>query len=186
MSGIKGEISESLSSSSSSTLPGSMYNISKLDGNNWSSWFMRIMAILVEKELDGVVDGSIKMTESNKELWIKKNNQAKSIIILNVGEDQLSHIKAMDTAQMIMEKLKKVHQIKGLASRLYLKKKLLSTKYVEGTSMATHIVGLKKIVQQLEDMGHPVEDEELALMILISLPDSYSPLIMSLETMASS
>ncbi|HVX00706.1 MAG TPA: hypothetical protein VHA52_09780 [Candidatus Babeliaceae bacterium] len=184
--GVKAENGESVSYSSSSGLPGSMYSISKLDGGNWSSWSMRVTAVLVERELDQVVDGTLVRTESNKEVWDKKNNAAKAMIILNVSEEQLTHIRTADTAKEIMDKLKKIHQVKGLASRLYLKKKLLSTKYIEGTSMSTHIVGLKKLVQQLEDMGHGVEDEELALMILISLPDSYSPLIMSLETMASS
>src|ERR1700722_813839 len=120
---IKDETSESLSSSSSSSsLPTSMYNISKLDGNNWSSWYMRITAILVEKELDSVVDGTVKMTDANKDSWTRKNNQAKSLIILSIAEDQLMHIKGIGSAQVMMAKLQKVNQIKGLASRLYLKK----------------------------------------------------------------
>ena len=72
--GVKAEIGESLSSSSSSnlssSLPGSMYSITKLDGSNWSSWFMRVMAIFVEKELDAVVDGSLVMTESKIRMFI--------------------------------------------------------------------------------------------------------------------
>ena len=86
---------------------------------------MRVMAILVEKELDAVVDGTLVRTESNKDVYIRKNNQAKSVIILNISEDQLTHIKSTDSAchlaacrfigqLSLYQKAKFLHKIKGI------------------------------------------------------------------------
>jgi hypothetical protein len=36
----------------------SLYNIPKLDGSNWSTWKMRIEAILDERGFTGIVDGT--------------------------------------------------------------------------------------------------------------------------------
>ena len=169
--------SSSSSSSGSSMSAVSLYNIPKLDQGNWSSWFMRISAVFMDRDLDGVVDGTEILADNNSLSWKKKNKQAMAQILLTLNDDQLVHVKGIDTAKGIMDKLKQVHQSKGLASRLYLRRRLLNMKLNDSNSMSEYLVSMKKVKHQLEEVGSSVDDEDFALMILSSLPESYTPLI---------
>ena len=48
--------------------------------------------------------------------------------------------------------------------------------------MQSHINKIRELSDQLEAIGDPVKDRELAIIILCSLPERYNPLVISLES----
>ncbi len=52
----------------------------------------------------------------------------------------------------------------------------------EGTNISAHINSLKDIAVQLAGVGVQITDQEFVMVLLGSLPDSYSGLVMALES----
>ena len=62
---------------------------------------------------------------------------------------------------------------KSLENRIYLKKKLFRFEYRQGISMTEHLDDFNKIIADLINIDVKVDDEDKALLLLNSLPDSY-------------
>ena len=62
---------------------------------------------------------------------------------------------------------------KSLAKRLYMKRKLYTFSMKEGTTMKDHLDEFNKLIMDLENVSINLENEDRALILLSSLPDSY-------------
>ena len=62
----------------------------------------------------------------------------------------------------------------SLTSNFHLKKQLCSHHMEEGTSLEKHLMTFKEIVADLETLEVKCEEEDLGLMLLCSLPNSYA------------
>lgn len=58
---------------------------------------------------------------------------------------------------------------------------LLRTKFLDFSHMAEYVNGLTTIVQQLADVNHVLNDEEVAKLLLEGIASEYEPLIMGIE-----
>ena len=63
-----------------------------------------------------------------------------------------------------------------IENRLYLKKKLFRYEYVKSMSMTEHIDEFNKIISDLLNMDVDMKDEDKAILLLNSLPESYDHL----------
>ena len=63
---------------------------------------------------------------------------------------------------------------KSLTSKLNLKQRLCSYSMEKGTSLEEHLTTFKEIVADLETLEIKYEEEDLGLMLLYSLPNSYA------------
>ena len=66
---------------------------------------------------------------------------------------------------------------KSVENKLYLKKKLFRFDYKKGISMAEHLDDFNKIITNLLNLDVKIEDEDKALLLLNSLPESYEFLV---------
>ena len=62
----------------------------------------------------------------------------------------------------------------SLSNRLYLKERLYGFKMQEDRSIANYLDDLDKIVLEMSNIGIKVDDEDKAVLVLNSLPSSYS------------
>ncbi|KAM2047258.1 hypothetical protein ACFX1T_005942 [Malus domestica] len=62
---------------------------------------------------------------------------------------------------------------KSAENRLHLKKKLYRFQYNEGTKMIRHLDAFNKLIADLLNLDEDIKDEDKALILLNSLPDSY-------------
>jgi len=70
--------------------------------SNYNSWRFRIIRILKEKDtLEAIEDSSVSTT---------KDDQAFTIITLNIKDSQIPHIQEATTAQAAGKSLRDVHQ----------------------------------------------------------------------------
>ncbi|GJW32953.1 hypothetical protein Tco_0052985 [Tanacetum coccineum] len=77
------------------------------------------------------------------------------------------------TAAGVLSKLETLYMIKSLANKLYLEKKLYTFYMLAGRKIFEHIYEFNKIVLDLANIEIKFEDEDLALLLLTSLPTSY-------------
>ncbi|KAH9733855.1 hypothetical protein KPL71_017172 [Citrus sinensis] len=101
------------------------------------------------------------------------NNKAHSTIILHLSDEVLREVSKEKTASGLWEKLKELFLKKSLAKRLYMKRKLYTFSMKDGTALKDHVDEFNKLILDLENVNIVLEDEDRALILLSSLPDSY-------------
>jgi transposase InsO family protein len=152
----------------------------KFDGKNFHLWKFRMQMVLEEKELWEVVEEGKAAGDTEE----KKDRKAKAIICLSLEDNQLMIVKSASSAKEAWDKLERHYERKGLANKLFLRRKLFTTQMKPGDNIEKHVNQLKEIAEELEAIRSPVSEEDLVLVILGSLPEAYNSLITSLESRA--
>src|SRR5215472_7505098 len=128
-------------------------SIAKLDETNYPSWKFKMRMVLELQDLWDVVDGSraiparpadqedvdhsvIKMEIREYE---KRARKAYLLIAMALSDQQLVHVRTCKTGKEAWEKLSEVHEAKGLAARLFLRRKFFTLAKSAGESMQQHI-----------------------------------------------
>ncbi|GJZ19084.1 retrovirus-related pol polyprotein from transposon TNT 1-94, partial [Tanacetum coccineum] len=101
------------------------------------------------------------------------NKKAHSVMILCLGNKVLREVTGETTAAGVWSKLEILYMTKSLANKLYLKKKLYTFYMAAGQKISEHIDEFNKIVLVLANIKVKFDDEDLALLLLTSLPASY-------------
>src|SRR5215472_4376308 len=131
----------------------SQQSIAKLDETNYTSWKFKMRMVLELQDLWNVVDGSgeipaqpvddegedgsvIKMEIREYE---RRARKAYLLIAMALSDQQLVHIRTCKTGKEAWEKLSEVHEAKGLAARLFLRRKFFTLAKSAGESMQQHI-----------------------------------------------
>jgi hypothetical protein len=179
--------------SSASSVPGpsSLYTIDKLNSTNFSSWKFRMQMILIDRGLWEYVDGSLPVpvlgVDANEAAraklveWKKKDNCAMAQISLTVGNTELTHVKGAKSSREAWLKLCSVYEAKGLANKVFLRRRFFNIKLKEGDTMQAHINNVKELAEQLDAIGAAVTENDIAMTLLSSLPENYGNLIVALE-----
>jgi hypothetical protein len=161
--------------------------IEKFSGENYHLWKFKMMMVLKEKGLWEFVEGKeLDPAASEKERndFKRREERALALLVLSLSDAQLLHVQPALTAKEAWLKLSEVHERKGLANKLYLRRKFLTVKMEEGDGMQAHINKVKTMAQQLTAIGAPVADEDIIVTLLYSLPENYESLIVALESRA--
>ncbi|GKA34734.1 retrovirus-related pol polyprotein from transposon TNT 1-94 [Tanacetum coccineum] len=101
------------------------------------------------------------------------NKKAHSALILCLGNKVLREVTRETTAAGVWSKLETLYMKKSLANKLYLKKKLYTLCMPAARKISEHIDEFNKIVLDFANIEVKSEDEDLALLLLTSLPPSY-------------
>ena len=165
-------------------------SIEKLDGSmasgksNYQAWKFRIIRILKEKGLVSAIEEDLDKGNSKA---VSRDNAAFSTLTLNVKDSQITHIQECGTAKAAWEALRVIHQGIGASGRMVLMQRLWALRMVEGDDMAEHLNKFKEIASQVESLsanGKGMEDNELVTLLSLSIPESYEPIIMALQSRA--
>ena len=171
-------------SSSHSNTTSLTQSIEKLDGSvatgesNYNAWRFRIIRILQEKNLLSAIEEETVSSAA-------KDHQAFTIITLNIKDSQILHIQDTTTARKAWEALKEVHQGIATNGRMILMQGLWALKMSEGQDMSEHLNRFRELANQLRGLsteGKEFDDSELLTMLTLSLPESYEPLVMALQS----
>ena len=160
-------------------------SIEKLDGamatgqSNYNAWRFRIIRILKEKDLLSAIEDSGTLVSSSKD------NQAFTIITLNIKDSQIPYIQDATTTREAWIALKEVHQGIGMNGRMLLMQRMWGLRMSEGEDMAQHLNQFRELANQLRGLsvdGKGMDDSELVTILTLSLPESYEPLVMALQS----
>ena len=162
------------------------FKIPKLNGANYRDWTFNMRLYLESLDLFGHVDGSIgvpdeKASEQVKQEYKTASKKAWTYICLAVEPDQQIHVRNTTNAKEAWDALKSQFARTSISQIVRLRQKYYSTKFQSGGNMLEHINHVKSLHDQLKEMGANIDDVELAMTLLASLPDEFKPLITALD-----
>ncbi|WRX14855.1 Integrase [Theobroma cacao] len=151
------------------------YEIEKFNGrNDFSLWRVKMRALLVQQGLLKALKGKehlpSNLSDGEKDDLMEK---AHSAILLALSDEVLREVTDEESAAAVWFKLESIYMTKSLTNRLYMKQRLYTLKMSEGTSVNTHIDEFNRVILDLKNIDVKIEDEDLALILLCSLPPSY-------------
>lgn len=150
------------------------HTFEKLEGTgNYNNWKFAMRMSLTIEGLWNCVLG----TDNDA----NRDQRALGKICLAVQPSCYPHVREADTAKIAWNNLQTAFEDKGLCRRLSLMRRLLRTRYEDFSSMGQYVSGLVSLAQQLADIGHKVDDEEVAVLLLGGLPAEFEPLVMGIE-----
>jgi len=169
------------------------HSIEKLNGSmatgksNYVAWKFRVLRVLKEKGLAGALGASASDESTVRGTTDRVNDQAFAIISLNIRDSQIPHIQSARNAKEAWDALAKVHQGIGSNGRMVLMQQLWNLHLKEGQDMSAHLNSFKELSTQVANLspnGIGIPDSDLVSMLSLSLPQSYAPLIMAVQSRA--
>ncbi|TXG61001.1 hypothetical protein EZV62_012364 [Acer yangbiense] len=155
------------------------FDIEKFDGtNNFGMWQCEVLDLLFREGSDIALNSKPK--DISDEDWNYVNRQACGTIRLCLAKDQKYGVMRETNAKSLWKQLEDKYMTKSMENRLYLKKKLFRFQYKKGISMIEHLDNYNKILADLQNLDVEISDEDKALTLLNSLPDSYEHLTTTL------
>ncbi|GJX46602.1 hypothetical protein Tco_0271792 [Tanacetum coccineum] len=102
-----------------------------------------------------------------------KNEKAHSTILLSLLDEVLYEVADEETNTGVWKKLEKLYMTKSLMNKLLLKQRLFSLRMKEGSALKDHLDALNSILMDLKNVEVKIDDEDAALINLVSLPPSF-------------
>ncbi|GJY91424.1 retrotransposon protein, putative, ty1-copia subclass [Tanacetum coccineum] len=153
-------------------MTGAKFDIEKFDGTgDFGLWRIKMRALLIQYGCESALE--VLPTDMEAEARAELNKKAHSAVILCLGNKVMREVTGETTAAGVWTKLETLNMTKSLANKLYLKKKLYAFYLPAGRKISEHIDEFNKIVLDLANIEVKFEDEDLALLLLTSLPASY-------------
>ncbi|GKB89902.1 retrovirus-related pol polyprotein from transposon TNT 1-94 [Tanacetum coccineum] len=135
-------------------------------------------ALLIQHGCEAALD--VLPVDMEAQTKAELNKKAHSAVILCLGNKVLREVTGETTAARVWSKLETLYMTKSLANKFYLKKKLYTFYMPAGRKISEHIDEFNKIVPDLANIEVKFEDEDLALLLLTSLPASYEHFVNTL------
>lgn len=145
----------------------------------------------IETEVDDVqavkveVDDSpdVRQQKANKkEKRVKKDRRCKSLLISRIHDSQLEYVQERQSPKEIWDALSRVFERKSIASRMHLKRQMLSMRF-EGGSLRDHFLRFDRLIREYRGTGADMDEFDVVCHLLLTLGPAYSTVVTALETM---
>ena len=151
----------------------SKIKIDKFDGNDYGFWKMQIEDLLYQKSLHLPMLGE-QPDDMYDEEWKLLDRQALGVVRLSLAKSVAYNIVNETTTYGVLKALSNMYEKPSASNKVFLIRQLVNTKMKEGMSVAAHINEFNSIISRLASVEIKFEDEVQALLLLSSLPDSWS------------
>ncbi|KAH9650014.1 hypothetical protein KPL70_026198 [Citrus sinensis] len=162
-------------------------DLEKFNGkNDFNMWKVKMEALLIIQGLGDAIELATKKegkegsSSRTPEQIAEIDKKAKSTIILSLSDLVIREVSKEKTMAELWAKLESLYMTKSLANKLYIKKRMFSLKMAEGSSLDEHIDEFNKVCDTLETIDEGLNDEGKALLLISSLPPSYSNFVNAL------
>ncbi|OXA39875.1 Copia protein, partial [Folsomia candida] len=149
-------------------------SISKLDGDNFRVWKVRMSSLFRSHDLNEIVDGTstrpAAVGDPQKE-WDKRNNEAMTSLYLCMTDAEVESISGCATAHEIWNKLNTMYQSISGESKQVLWQKYYSIMVTSGKSPVKTMIEIQNYAAQLRSMGAVIDDEMEVARIISSMMD---------------
>ncbi|KAH7297375.1 hypothetical protein KP509_26G066900 [Ceratopteris richardii] len=141
----------------------SLFEIKRFEGNGFDLWKERMLGILFLKDCEGALE-EVKPEDMTDAAWMNLNKKAITYI-------KMAYIKMAVSYEILVD-------LKGLTTAF----ELVCMQLDESKSAAEHLSLFTGTLSQLQDSGLPPLDDNLkAIFLLMTLPDSWETLVVSLS-----
>ncbi|KAK9740681.1 hypothetical protein RND81_03G053700 [Saponaria officinalis] len=150
--------------------------------NSFSLWQIKMRALLKQqwflaslqkKKKEGAAAVAVTAEITSLE------EKAHSTIILCLDDDIITEVAEEETVAGLWAKLESLYMTKSLTNKLLLKQRLFNLRMGEGMPLRDHLDQLNTILLDLRNIDVKVDDEDAALILLVSLPVSYENFVQS-------
>ena len=156
------------------------FEVEKFDGTgNFGLWQTRVKDLLAQQ---GILKGlqETKPAKVDDDTWEDMQVRAAANIRLCLADQVMYHVMDEDSPKGIWDKLASRYMSKSATNKLYLKQKFYGLKMQEGSDLVEHVNAFNQLVTDLARLDVKIEDEDKALLLLVSLPPSYEHLVITL------
>ncbi len=158
----------------------------KFDSDNFHLWKFKMHMMLSKhgfwKFVDG--NGTLPSEEVAKAHYNEKETKAFTSLCEHFTDTQLAHIQYCDNVKNAWEALCGVHEAKTIGNKLFFRKRFFTIKMQKGDDMLVHINTVKALADQLRSIKVNITDEDVYMVLLMSLPPSFDNLVTILESMS--
>ncbi|GJW92213.1 transposable element [Tanacetum coccineum] len=153
--------------------------VEKFNGkSNFSLWRVKVRALLKQQGIWAPLAGP-KPADMSDAKFNSLDEKAHSTILLSLSDEVLYEVADEETAAGVWKKLEKLYMTKSLTNKLLLKQRLFSLRMKEGSALKDHLDALNSILMDLKNVDVKIDDEDAALILLVSLPPSYENFVNS-------
>ncbi|UYV74425.1 K02A2.6-like, partial [Cordylochernes scorpioides] len=156
-----------------------------LTENNYTTWSMKMEAILDSKDLfeDVIVNDEPDFTKNKLEydIWKKKNREAYSLIILSLSDDLTIIFRGDKRAKRIWYDIKKRFEGSLENKRIDLMLDLARLKLNPNENVNMYIVRAQKLAQEITQLGKTVTERELVRYIVEGLTPNFDTITAALS-----
>ncbi|KAH9685060.1 hypothetical protein KPL70_013801 [Citrus sinensis] len=148
--------------------------------NDFNMWKVKMKALLITQGLGDALEPVTKKEgiEASSSLTPQQatdiDKRARSTIILSLGDSVIREVAKEKTVADLWAKLETIYMTKSLTNRLHIKKRMFTLKMAEGSSLDDYIDEFNRVCDTLETIDESLSDESKALLLVSSLPQSYS------------
>ena len=160
----------------------------KLNGDNYRSWAFNMRLFLESHDLFEHVDETAEAPNDSEDgnqaemrIFRQRAKKAWTYICLAIEPEQQIHIRETKTAKEAWDCLKNQFARESILQKIRLRQQYYSCRFKNGGDMLAHINHLRSLHDQLREMGIEINDKELAMTLLASLPEDFKPLITALD-----
>ena len=134
--------------------------INKFGGMNFHTWKFKMQMVLEERDLWEVISGEIKMEQltsaPDQATFKRKSRKALAMVCLAMEDSQLPLVRSASGALDAWSRLEGHFEKKGLANKLFLRRRFFTAKMEEGDVELAHINELRTLAEQLDAVGDSV------------------------------
>ncbi|KAE8692332.1 hypothetical protein F3Y22_tig00110840pilonHSYRG00095 [Hibiscus syriacus] len=137
--------------------------------DHFGMWQSEVLDALFQQGLDTAIEGE-KLDDVEEKEWKMINRLTCGTIQSCLSREQKYAFSKETSASKLWKALEEKFLKKSGHNKLYMKKRLFRFNYVPGTTMNDHITSFNQLVTDLMNMDMTFEDEDLALILMGSLP----------------
>ncbi|KAK1417487.1 hypothetical protein QVD17_26616 [Tagetes erecta] len=147
--------------------------IDKFDGKDFGFWKMQIEDLLCQKDLMSALEETKPEGTTDKD-WKTLDRKAMAVIRLSLAKNVAFNIVKETTTFGLMKALSNMYEKPSASNKVFLIRQLVNTRLKEGASVTSHVNDFNTIISRLLSVDIKFDDELQALLLLSSLPESWS------------
>ena len=147
--------------------------IDKFEGHDFGFWKMQIEDYLYQKKLHEPLSGE-KPKDMKQEDWDLLDRHALGVVRLSLAKNVAYNIVNVKTTHELIKALSNMYEKPSAANKVFLIRQLVNLKMKEGGSVTDHVNEFNSIISRLISVDIEFENEVQALLLLSSLPESWS------------